>query len=65
MVIHPCSKFGMPLSKRNDDFAKTQIQDEAKGHGRTEVIKMFDTSCHGITTEAHLGPIKFFFWNLL
>lgn len=48
-MIHPCAKFGMPLSKRKDDFAKTQIQDEVKGHGRTEVMKMFDTSCHGIT----------------
>ena len=28
MVIHPCAKFGMPMSKRKDDLAHTKIHGE-------------------------------------
>ena len=28
MVIHPCAKFGMPMSKSKDNLAKTQIHGE-------------------------------------
>ena len=28
MVIHPCAKFGMPMSKRKDGLAHTQIHGE-------------------------------------
>ena len=28
MVIHPCAKFGMPMSKSKDDLAHTKIHGE-------------------------------------
>ena len=54
MAIHPCAKFGVPVSKSKDHLAKTQkhgenliLNIEAKGQGQTEVMNVCDTLSYG------------------
>ena len=52
MVIHPCAKFGMSISKSTNDLAKTQIHGEniiLILRPKVKVINVCDTSSHGDT----------------
>ena len=50
MVLHPCAKFGMPMSKSKDDLAQTHSQ------GHTEFMNVCDTLSHGYALMAKYGP---------
>ena len=45
MVIHPCAKYAMPISKTKEVMAC-----EVKGHGHIEVMNVCDKSSHGDIT---------------
>ena len=56
MVMYPCAKFVMPMSKSKDYLAKTQFQFEninfdieVKNQGYIEVMNICNTSSHGDT----------------
>ena len=50
IYVHPCAKFGMPVSNSKDEHAHTQIHGESlilflrPGEGHTEVMHFCDTS---------------------
>ena len=55
MVIYPCAKFGILMTKIKYDLAQKQIHSEkiilieAIGQGHTEVVNVFYTSSYGDT----------------